>query len=143
VRFFAGKGAKKVITVWISALGIAATALVSALAGLTTPRLLPLAFVFGAATVAAAFWYPPRYVGRFRVSFDGRAVKVVSGVFVKKELFLPADAIRAFEVCSTPAQRLFGCRTIAIRFAGGAAFLPLLSKEQAEQLAAALEELEE
>ena len=108
---------------------------------LTTPA-AAARVCFGAATVAAVL-VPARYVGRFRVSFDGRAVRAVSGVFVKKELFLPADAIRAFEVCSTPAQRLFGCRTIAIRFAGGAAFLPLLSKEQAEQLADALEELEE
>ena len=104
MRFFAGKGAKKVITVWISALGIAATALVSALAGLTTPRLLPLAFVFGAATVAAAFWSPLAMSGGFRSVLTAAPSGAVSGVLAEKGLFVPADAIRAFGLLNAGAK---------------------------------------
>lgn len=143
MQFAADKGAAKVITVWISALGIAATSGISALAGLISPWLLPLAAVCGIATVAAAIWYPPRYIKLFSGSFDGNAIRATSGVIIKKELFVPVKALRTFDLCSTPVQRFFGCRTIVLRYAGGSAFLPLLPVQQAEKLVAELEKIED
>ena len=139
MQFSANEGAAKVMTVWISVGGIAATAMVSALAGLLVPALLNGVVVIGAVTVAAALWYPSRYVSRLRGSYDGQSVRATTGVFGQKQLFVPMESLRTFEVFSTPVQRLFGCRTLILRFAGGAAIIPLLPADQAEALAAALE----
>lgn len=140
--FSANAGAVKVLTVWISIAGIAGCALASALAGIFTPWLLIGAGFLGGVTCFAALWYPPRYAAALRGSFDGVAVRVTTGVFRQREIFVPVDALRTFEVGSTPIQRLFGCRTVILRFAGGAAVLPLLPAPQAESLIQALESAE-
>ncbi|MDD2362793.1 MAG: PH domain-containing protein [Oscillospiraceae bacterium] len=143
MHFSADKSTIKVMTVWISVFGIVLSSLISALAGLLTPWLLIISAAVGAATVFVALRYPPKYASVMKVDFDGIAVKAVTGVFIKKQLFVPMTALRTFELCSTPVQRFFGCRTVILRFAGGAVFLPLLPVKQAEELVAALEEFEE
>mgnify|MGYP000870013180 CR=1 FL=1 len=142
MHFAADKGAVMVLRIWISAAGIAATSLISAFAGLFTPWLLILSALTGMATVFAA-WYPRRYVDVMHGDFDGVAVKAVTGVFQRKQLFVPMTALRTFELRSTPVQRLFGCSTVILRFAGGAAFLNLIPAKQAEELIAVLEKYED
>jgi membrane protein YdbS with pleckstrin-like domain len=142
MQFAANNDAKKVLMLWIAGVGILATALISLLAGLFTPLLLRGSAVVGLVTIAAVLWYPPRYVSQMSGSFDGTAVRAVKGVFFKQELFIPVTALRTFESSATPIQRLFHCRTIVLRFAGGAVMLPLLPSEQAFTLMKALENSE-
>ncbi|HPU58802.1 MAG TPA: PH domain-containing protein [Candidatus Avimonas sp.] len=143
MQLSADKGAEKVITLWITLAGVAASSIISALAGLITPWLLILTIIAGVITVVAAIWYPPEYARHFKGSFDGYAIRATTGVFIKKELFVPVKALRTFDLCSTPVQRLFGCRTVILRFAGGAALLPLLPAGQAEKLVSELERIED
>ncbi|HBT65700.1 MAG TPA: hypothetical protein DEB10_13670, partial [Ruminococcaceae bacterium] len=117
-------------------------ALISSAAGLFRPWLLLLSLASGLLTVIAALWYPHRYADELHGSFDGKAVRATTGVFTKKRIFVPVNALRTYELCSTPLQRLFGCRTMILRFAGGAAYLHHLPKDQAEMLTAALEQCE-
>lgn len=139
VNFSAADGAAKVLTVWITAGGIAAVALSAALAGLLAAWLLAVTGLLIAVTTFAAQWYPPRYRASLKGSFDGVAVHAFKGVLWRHEIFVPTDALRTIEMCSTPAQRLFGCRCVILRFAGGSAVLPLLPVQQAEALVRALE----
>lgn len=139
MHFEADSGAIKVLTVWISAAGIIAEMLISALAGLITRWFFVGSWVVGAVTVFAAIWYPPRYASALKVSFDGIAIRASIGVFRKQEIFVPIKALKTFELCSTPVQRLFKCGTVILRFAGGAAYLPLLPAAQAKDLTDALE----
>lgn len=134
MRLQADSGARKVLMVWISAAGMIAVALISALAGFFTSWLLILSGLIGALTVFAFLWYPPRYVSSMNGSFDGTAVRAVKGVIWKQELYVPVSALRTFEISATPVQRLFRCRSVILRFAGGAVLIPLLPKQQAEQL---------
>lgn len=143
LHFTVGRGAVKVLTIWISAAGIAATALVSALAGLITPWFLVGSTIVGIATIFAALWYPSRYVDVFSGSFDGMAVRATIGVIRRQEIFVPIKALRTFELCSDPVQRIFKCRTVILRFAGGAVYLPLLPETQAFQLAKDMEKYED
>lgn len=143
MHFTVGRGAVKVLTVWICAGGITATALISALAGLITPWLLVGSSIAGTATIFAALWYPPRYADVFSGSFDGVAVRATIGVIRRQQIFVPIKALRTFELCSDPVQRIFKCRTIILRFAGGAVYLPLLPETQAFELAQNMEKYED
>lgn len=138
MHFSAGTGTIRVLTVWISVAGVAITAAISALAGLFTPWLLIGSAIMGGVTVFAALWYPHRYASVLQGDFDGISIRSTTGVFRKRSLFVPVKALRTFEICSTPLHRIFGCRTVILRFAGGAAYLPLLPTEQAEAFTAAL-----
>ena len=60
----------------------------------------------------------------------------------KKELYIPLSSLRTVESWATPLHRAFRCRTIVLRFAGGAAILPLLPAAEAGELARLLEQLE-
>ena len=142
MQFFTGKQASKVLALWIALGGVLANALLSALAGLFTPKLLYGSALIGVLTVFLALWYPPRYCRSMQGVFDGEAVRAVQGVLWKKELFVPMTALRTFEISSTPLQRYFGCRTVVLRFAGGAAWLPLLAEDMAYALTRALEQRE-
>lgn len=139
LAFAADKRSERVLALWISAAGILLTGLAGCLAGLLTPWLLILAALTGAATVAAALWYPPRYAACLQGSFDGTAVRAVKGVLFKRELYVPASALRTVESGSTPLQRRLHCRTMVLRFAGGAVLIPLLPEDEAERLSKALE----
>ncbi|MPN12337.1 hypothetical protein SDC9_159653 [bioreactor metagenome] len=139
MKFAADYGAQRVLEIWIAAFGIAAVALTAAFAGLFTPWLLIITAVSGGVTVFAFLWYPPHYADSLSGSFDGAAVRAVKGVFWRKELFVPVEALRTIEMSATPVQRMFHCRTVILRFAGGSALLPLLPEEQARSLTAALQ----
>lgn len=140
MHFAADNSAVRILTIWISVSGIAATSLLSAIAGLVTPWFLLLSGISGLLTVFLALWYPRRYADTMRGSFDGKAIRAVTGVFTKKNIYVPIGALRTFETVTTPLQRLYGCRTVILRFAGGSAILPLLPTEQAQRLTAALEQ---
>ncbi len=94
---------------------------------------------FPLATMFLGWWY----ADRFRRSLHGRlatnAVYVRYGVLWQREIFVPMESLRTFEVWTPPLHRLCRCRTVVLRFAGGAALLPLLSIDTAERLAARLE----
>ena len=95
-----------------------------------------------AATVAVCFWYPTRFVRSFRGSCREEALRAEIGVLFKKELYIPLSSLRTVESWVTPLHRAFRCRTIVLRFAGGAAILPLLPAAEAGELARLLEQLE-
>lgn len=139
MNFAADERAERVLTGWISLAGVAVVSLIGALAGLLTPWLMAGAAVVGLLTVAAALVYPPLYAGTLKGRYDGQAVYAVSGVLLRREIYVPMAALRTFELSSTPLQRRFGCRTVVLRFAGGSALLPLLPAKQAEELTALLE----
>ncbi len=139
LTFSADKNSETVLALWIAAAGVLITGLAGCLAGLFTPWLLLLAALTGALTVFAALWYPPRYAAALHGSFDGTAVRAVKGVLWKRELYVPASALRTVESGSTPLQRRCHCRTMVLRFAGGAVLLPLLPEEETERLSKALE----
>ncbi len=139
LAFAANKNGETVFALWIAAGGILATGLAGCLAGLFTPWLLFLAGLAGAATVAGALWYPPRYAASLHGTFDGVAVRAEKGVLWKREVYIPASALRTVESGSTPLQRRLHCRTVVLRFAGGTVLLPLLPEDEAEQLSQALE----
>lgn len=142
MEFQAGDGARKVLTLWTAGIGVLAAFLIGVVAGLLTPWLLIGSGLVGVATVAACFWYPARFVRSFRGSCGAEALRAEMGVIFQKELYIPLSSLRTVESWATPLHRAFRCRTIILRFAGGAAILPLLPKEQAGELAELLEELE-
>lgn len=80
-------------------------------------------------------------LGSLHGSCDAQAVRAEKGVFWTQKLFIPVSSLRTVESWATPLHRLCRCRTIVLRFAGGAAFLPFLPEEQAERLTALLEKL--
>ena len=65
-----------------------------------------------------------------------------SGVLWRKERLIPVDALRTLECRATPLQRKLGLQSLVLRFAGGAATLALLDREEAQKLAALLEKAE-
>ena len=129
MEFQVGDGARKVLTLWIAGTGVLAALLIGS--GLVA-----------AATVAVCFWYPTRFVRSFRGSCREEALRAEIGVLFKKELYIPLSSLRTVESWATPLHRAFRCRTIVLRFAGGAAILPLLPAAEAGELARLLEQLE-
>ncbi len=89
------------------------------------------------------WWYVGRWCASIVVHTTEKAVQVRYGVVWCRELFVSLTSLRTFEVWVPPLHRLFGCRTVVLRFAGGAARIPLLAKEGAERLTAWLERVEE
>ena len=92
--------------------------------------------------IAGQWWYLPRLCRSLRGSFENHAVRFCVGVWWRREVFVPLGALRNFEVWTPPLHRLFHCRTVVLRFAGGAAWLPLLDEDTARRLTALLEEAE-
>ena len=143
MTFQAGDGARRVLRLWIALAGVLASGFTGLLAGLLTPWLLLLTAVADILTVFLFLWYPQRYANSLRSGFDGEAVRAQMGVLWRRQIFIPMQALRTFETWQTPGQRLFRCRTLILRFAGGAAILPLLSDPDAQMLTRMLEECEE
>ncbi len=135
MEFQAGPGARKILILWFSGAGVAAVTVIGALAGLLTPWLLLGCAAVGIATVILVWWYPPRYAARLRGLCDHQVLRAEKGVCWKKDLVIPLSSLRTVESWTTPLHRRYGCRTVVLRFAGGAAVLPLLEEEQAKQLA--------
>ena len=133
--FHAGEGARKILMLAIAAAS-------GLLAGLFTPWILLALIPISAAGVFLFLWYPPRFAASMEGSFDGEAVRARMGVLWKREVFIPMNALRTFESWAPPLHRIWNCRTIVLRFAGGGAMLPLLSEREAGQLVQMLEDSE-
>ena len=88
---------------------------------------LPL-YVFG-------MWYTRRLARSLRALLAAQAIHAVYGVVWTREWYVPLEALRTFEVWTPPLHRLFRCRTVVLRFAGGCAWLPLLARQDADRLA--------
>lgn len=142
MRFAADDGAKTVLRIWIAAAGLISVAVSAAVAGFFTPWLLLITGLLGILTVFLSLWYPPRYAALFTGSCDGVAIRAAKGVLLRREIFVPLSALRTFEINATPMQKVFRCRSVVLRFAGGAVLLPLIPLKQAEQLAAIIEKCE-
>lgn len=93
--------------------------------------------------VPLGWWYDERLARSLYGTATKTAVRARYGVLWRREIFVPVSALRTFEVWTPPLHRLFRCRTVVLRFAGGAAWLPLLDKEDADRLTAWLEKGEE
>ncbi len=87
--------------------------------------------------------YVPRLVASLHGVLTDDAIHAVYGVFWRREVFVPLHSLRNFEVWTPPLHRVFHCRTVVLRFAGGTVLLPLLAKQDAERLTACLEQIEE
>ena len=142
MTFRAGDGACKILMLAIAAGSVLLAGLIGLAAGLLTPWLLLLLIPVDAAGVFLFFWYPPRFVASVEGSFDGKAVRARMGVLWKRDIFIPMNALRTFEGWAPPLHRMWKCRTIVLRFAGGSAALPLLSEQEAGRLIQMLEDTE-
>ena len=143
MKFHAGDRA-----VWI--LHIIAAAVILLVSGTVyvLPFFLPLdtrivAFAFLLFAVPFVLWLLPRFTQSIRGTVTQTAVCAEYGVIWRRELFVPLHSLRNFEVWAPPLHRVFRCRTVVLRFAGGSVILPLLSKNDAELLTAQLEKVEE
>lgn len=89
------------------------------------------------------FWYTPSFCRRFRGEVTETAIRTFSGVLIRRQSVVPFAALRTIEVWAPPLHRFFGCRTIILRFAGGRAFLPLISEKTAHCLTVLMEKHKE
>ena len=142
MTFQSGEGARTILMLAIAAAFVLLSGLIGLLAGLFTPFLLFLLIPAAAAGVFLFLWYPPRFAASVEGSFDGEAVRARMGVLWKREVFIPMNALRTFESWAPPLHRLWHCRTLVLRFAGGSAALPLLPEEDASRLVRMLEDCE-
>lgn len=90
--------------------------------------------------VLPLLWYVPRLTDSLYGEMDDKRIYVRYGVLWRWETVVPLSALRTFETWVSPMQRLFRCRTVVLRFAGGCAVLPLLDEDTANHLTAKLEE---
>lgn len=88
-------------------------------------------------------WYAPRLTRSLRGALAPQAIYAAYGVVWTREWYVPLEALRTFEVWTPPLHRLFRCRTVVLRFAGGCAWLPLLARQDADRLAEWLARREE
>ncbi len=142
MEFRAGDGARKVLMTLIALLTVLAAGLIGLLAGLFSPWILLGLIPVSVSGLFVFLWYPPRFAASLSGTFDGTAVRASMGVIWQKEIFVPMNALRTFECWKLPFHRFWKCRTIILRFAGGATMLPLLREEDAQLLVERLEETE-
>lgn len=142
MEFRAGKGA-----VWILRITLIAGDLLLTVLIWFPSRLWPwwpwwCCFLPTAVLLPAAWHYVPRLTSSLHGGFDSQAVRASYGILWRREIFVPIDALRTYEVWTSPLHRLFGCRTVILRFAGGSAWLPLLDQRDAYALTVRLEAAE-
>ncbi len=134
MSFGAGAGAQSVLRTAV----IAVTAAVIVVFRWVTDSLWCLT-----PTVVAVFllvWYLPRLTRSRYGEMNEKRIYVRYGVLWQWETVVPLGALRTFETWTPPLHRLFHCRTVVLRFAGGCAVLPLLDADTANRLTARLEE---
>lgn len=90
--------------------------------------------IFDLALLLAGWWYAPRLSRSVHGRLDASGVRIFYGVLWQRETVVPLDALRTYEVWAPPLHRLFHCRTVILRFAGGSAWLPLLACRDSEVL---------
>ncbi len=134
MTFSAGVGARAVLRTIVIAVTAAVVVLLRWLTGslwclVPVPLVLPL-----------IVWYLPRLTESLHGEMDHGRVYVRYGILWRRETVVPLSALRTFETWIPPLHRLFRCRTVVLRFAGGSVFLPLLDEKTACRLTARLEE---
>ena len=143
MEFRAGKGAVWILRVALLTVGVMGSTCWWGLSMLWDVWSLWGCFLPFGITAILAVWYLPRLVRSLRGSLDERAIRATYGLVWRREVFVPMDALRTFETWTPPLHRLFSCRTVILRFAGGAAWLPLLDRRDAQELTGRLEQAEE
>lgn len=134
MTFVAGTGAKAVLRTVLLAVAIVTTLLVRWLAGwawCAVPIIIAAPLFTG---------YIPRLTASLYGKMDGMRLYVRYGILWRRETVVPLSALRTFEAWTPPLHRLFKCRTVVLRFAGGCVFLPLLDEKTASRLTEQLEE---
>lgn len=142
MEFFAGNGAVALLRTAVSLIAAAVVTCAAVAAPVWSPFLWGIPLV-AAVWAASVFWHIPRFKRSVWGTFDGGNVRIAYGVFWQREIYVPLSALRTFEIWAPPLHRLFRCRTVVLRFAGGAALLPLLGCDTAAALTEALDHSEE
>ena len=138
MKFSAGTGAKAVLQTTITLIASAATAVWLWIVDRQPLALIGTALI-GIACGVCLVWLIPRFVHSVCGVFGTDSIRVSFGVLLHREVFVPLKSLRTFEIWAPPLHRLFRCRTIVLRFAGGAAVLPLLSCDTAALLTETLD----
>ncbi len=134
MTFVAGAGARAVLRTAVIAVAASAVVLLRWLTDslwCLTPAVV---------AVLLLVWYLPRLTRSLYGEKDDKRIYVRYGVLWRRETVVPLSALRTFETWTPPLHRLFHCRTVVLRFAGGCAVLPLLDNGTAARLTARLEE---
>lgn len=134
MTFSAGVGALMVLRTVVIAVTAVAVALLRWLTG-SFWSLVPMVLA-----VPLLVWYLPRLSRSLYGEMDHERLYVRYGVLWRRETVVLLGALRTFEAWTPPLHRLFHCRTVVLRFAGGSVFLPLLDEKTACRLTARLEE---
>lgn len=134
MTFFAGAGARDVLRTAVIAVAVGIVMLLRWLTG-SLWSLTPLIVV-----LPLTVWYLPRLVSSLYGEINQERLYVRYGIVWRREAVVPLSALRTFETWTPLLHRLFHCRTIVLRFAGGCVFLPLLDEKTACRLTAYLEE---
>ncbi len=133
MTFDAGRGAVAVMRSAVVVVLLIAAAVVRMVIGDGWWYAIPLLIYSG-------FWW---YCGRFAKSLSGEMrgayIRIRYGVLWHRETCVPIRALRTFETFVLPLHRIFRCRTIVLRFAGGSVWLPLLDESTAQAVARKLE----
>lgn len=134
MTFFAGDGARavlRVVFVFVTAVAVIV------LRWLTRPLwcLIPIVLA-----ILVLVWYLPRLTDSLYGETDDGRLYVRYGVLWHRETVMLLSALRTVEMWTPPLHRLFHCRTVVLRFAGGGVLVPLLDEKTACRLAAQLEE---
>lgn len=136
MTFGVGAGAIGLLRAAASVLTVAVVLLLRWLWGPTVWVALPIAALIG-------LWYRllPRWVASVYGALTERGVYLRCGVWWRREITVPLDALRTFETWVPPLHALFRCRTVVLRFAGGCVWLPFLAEDTAQALTARLEDV--
>jgi membrane protein YdbS with pleckstrin-like domain len=142
MKFGAGNGAVSVLRTVTAAVTAVPVILLIGLAmnGWTAFWWIGIPLSAGA---AVGGWYCPRWQASVHGECCPRHIRIAYGVWLQKEVVVPVSSLRTFEIWAPPLHRIFRCRTVILRFAGGAAVLPLLDRNSAAALTAILERNEE
>ncbi len=133
MTFCAGDGAAAVLRCVVAAVLVLIVAAVRTVAGDGWWLAIPLV------CFEVLWWYCARFVRSLQGTMDAVRIRVQYGVLWKRETTVPLRALRTFETFVPPLHRIFRCRTVVLRFAGGSVWLPLLCEQTAQQLARRLE----
>lgn len=139
MEFRAGKGAVWILRILIIAVALVLTGVLLFLPYGGMQWLRAVGIIFGAVLAALGMWYASQLSRSVCGSLDSSSARIVYGVLWRRETVVPLDALRTYEVWAPPLHRLFHCRTVILRFAGGSAWMPLLSRRDAERLIEQLE----
>ena len=139
MEFCAGTGATRLMRIAVGAV-VTAIAVILWLPSRFFEAWSPWwAIVPFALSIPIILWYVPRFTRSIRGTLTNEAVYASYGIVWRRELFVPIEALRTFEIWTLPLHRIFRCRTVILRFAGGAAWLPLLEETEAYVLTERLE----